>query len=82
MLFNLMKGEVGEAIKKYGAENPPPPAQVFTIRNAPGEGNLHYVQKVFKGAFEVRCQDHSHTISTLTGTSLMSSFLPDPRRSL
>jgi len=53
MLFNLMKGEVGEAIKKYGAENPPPPAQVFTIRNAPGEGNLHYVQKVFKGAFEV-----------------------------
>ncbi|BCR88942.1 mannosyl-oligosaccharide glucosidase [Aspergillus chevalieri] len=52
MLFNLMKGEVGEAIKKYGAENPPPPAQVFTIRNAPGEGNLHYVQKVFKGAFE------------------------------
>jgi len=53
-MFNLMKGEVGEAIRKYGAENPPPPAQVFTIRNAPGEGNLHYVQKVFKGAFEVR----------------------------
>jgi mannosyl-oligosaccharide glucosidase len=54
-----MKGEVGEAIKKYGAENPPPPAQVFTIRNAPGEGNLHYVQKVFKGAFEVHFQDHT-----------------------
>ena len=48
-----MKNEVSETIKKYGAESPPPPAQVFTTKHAPGEGNLHYVQKVFKGAFEV-----------------------------
>lgn len=53
MLFNLMKSEVGETIKKHGAENPPPPSQIYTIKNAPGEGNLHYVQKVFKGTFEV-----------------------------
>lgn len=55
MLFNMMKSEVSETIKKHGPDSPPPPAQVFTIKNAPGEGNLHYVQKVFKGPFEVCC---------------------------
>lgn len=53
MLFNIMKTEVSETIEKHGAENPPPPSQVYTIKHAPGEGNLHFVQKVFKGAFEV-----------------------------
>ena len=55
MLFNIMKNEVSETIKKYAADSPPPPAQVFTTKHAPGEGNLHYVQKVFKSAFEVWC---------------------------
>ncbi|THC98174.1 hypothetical protein EYZ11_002330 [Aspergillus tanneri] len=53
VLFSQMKGEVNKIIQKYGAENPPPPSQVFTIKNVPGEGNLHLVQKVFKGEFEV-----------------------------
>ncbi|KAA8643296.1 mannosyl-oligosaccharide glucosidase [Aspergillus tanneri] len=52
VLFSQMKGEVNKIIQKYGAENPPPPSQVFTIKNVPGEGNLHLVQKVFKGEFE------------------------------
>ncbi|KAI9934044.1 Processing alpha glucosidase I [Aspergillus wentii] len=52
ILFSQMKNEVSECIQKYGAENPPPPSQVFTIKHIPGEGNIHMVQKVFKGAFE------------------------------
>lgn len=49
-----MKTEVDAYFKKYTAENPPPPPQVFTIANVPKEGNIHLVQKVFQGAFEVR----------------------------
>ncbi|RJE25152.1 mannosyl-oligosaccharide glucosidase [Aspergillus sclerotialis] len=52
ILFTRMKGEVDNYIQNYGAENPPPPAQVFTIKNTPGDGNMHLVQKVFQGAFE------------------------------
>lgn len=48
-----MKKEVEKYIQDYGPENPPPPAQVFTIKNSPGDGNIHFVQKVFQGAFEV-----------------------------
>lgn len=48
-----MKGEVNEIIQKYGPDNPPPPPQVFSIKNIPGDGNIHLVQKVFKGEFEV-----------------------------
>ncbi|KAL4779987.1 glycoside hydrolase [Aspergillus varians] len=52
LLFTQMKKAVEETVGKYGADNPPPPAQVFTINNAPGDGNLQLVQKVFTGAFE------------------------------
>lgn len=54
ILFTQMKPEVEETVQKYGAEDPPPPAQLFTIKHAPGEGNAHLVQKVFTGPFEVR----------------------------
>lgn len=40
-------------VAKHGAENAPPPWQTFTITNDIQEGNLHYVQKVFEGNFEV-----------------------------
>lgn len=40
-------------VAKHGAENAPPPWQTFTIANDIQEGNLHFVQKVFEGAFEV-----------------------------
>ncbi|KAF4221403.1 hypothetical protein CNMCM8980_003465 [Aspergillus fumigatiaffinis] len=52
ILFAQMKSEVNEMIQRFGQENPPPPAQVFTVKNAPGDGNIHLIQKVFKGAFE------------------------------
>lgn len=49
-----MKEEVDNYIKKYGDQDTPPPWQVFTIANKPGRGNVHIVQKVFEGSFQVR----------------------------
>lgn len=48
-----MKEEIEPTIKEYGTENPPPPAQLFTVKHQPGDGNIHFVQKVFTGPFEV-----------------------------
>lgn len=48
-----MKEQVDGYVAKYGADNPPPPWQVFTIGNEIRDGNLHLMQKVFMGAFEV-----------------------------
>lgn len=52
VLFGHMKGQVDQLVAKYGEENPPPPAQVYTIQHLPGPGNIHMIQKVFEGAFE------------------------------
>ncbi|KAG2418827.1 hypothetical protein HFD88_001928 [Aspergillus terreus] len=52
IMFAQMKESVNEMVAKYGQENPPPPAQVFTIKHSPGDGNIQLVQKVFRGAFE------------------------------
>ena len=49
-----MKPEVEALVKEFGQDNPPPPAQMFTIKHSPGEGNVHLVQKVFKGPFQVK----------------------------
>ena len=54
-----MKAQIDEYIAKYGNENSPPPWQTFTIANEVRDGNLHLVQKVFEGAFEV---GHRHTL--------------------
>ena len=48
-----MKQEIDGYIAKYGDKNSPPPWQVFTIANDIRDGNLHLIQKVFEGAFEV-----------------------------
>ena len=48
-----MKPVIDEYIQKYGAENSPPPWQTFTVSHKPGPGNLHVIQKVFEGPFEV-----------------------------
>lgn len=53
LTFTLMKLEIDAVIQKYGAEQLPPPPQLFTIANRPGEGNTHLIQKVFRGSFEV-----------------------------
>jgi hypothetical protein len=31
-----------------------PLAEGFTVPNHPGKGNMHFIQKAIKGAFEVR----------------------------
>lgn len=64
ILFTHMKTEVDGYFKKYGTEKAPPPPQVFTIANAPKDGNIHFVQKVFQGAFEVCCIDYFHDIGS------------------
>lgn len=51
-LFGKLKEQIDEYIERYGEENPPPPYQIYTIKHAPDEGNLHLVQKVFEGDFE------------------------------
>jgi mannosyl-oligosaccharide glucosidase len=52
VLFAHMKSQIDELLPKYGEENPPPPAQVYTIQHKTGRGNIHMVQKVFEGPFE------------------------------
>lgn len=48
-----MKEEIDAMIAQYGQENAPPPWATFAIANDIKEGNMHVVQKVFEGAFEV-----------------------------
>ncbi|KAI4244686.1 MAG: hypothetical protein L6R40_002890 [Gallowayella cf. fulva] len=59
LLFQHMKTEIDEMISLYGKENAPPPWQILTIANSVKEGNMHFVQKVFDGAFEVSVKLHA-----------------------
>ncbi|KAJ5248878.1 mannosyl-oligosaccharide glucosidase [Penicillium chermesinum] len=52
IMFLNMKKEVEAGIEQWGSGNAPPPAQLFTIKPSPGDGNVHMVQKVFTGPFE------------------------------
>jgi mannosyl-oligosaccharide glucosidase len=52
ILFKNLKEQIDEYIATYGEENPPPPPQAYTLKNQPGGGNLHMIQKVFEGDFE------------------------------
>ncbi|TAQ90710.1 hypothetical protein B7494_g998 [Chlorociboria aeruginascens] len=52
ILFQSLKAEIDRYLETYGEENAPPPEQVYTIKNSPGTGNLHMIQKVFEGNFE------------------------------
>lgn len=52
LLFQEMKTSMEQTFAIYGQDDPPPPFQVYTINHKPGPGNLHFIQKVFEGAFE------------------------------
>ncbi|KAF2267600.1 glycoside hydrolase [Lojkania enalia] len=52
ILYGHLKSQIDALISKYPEDNPPPPAQVYTIQHSPGRGNFHLVQKVFEGPFE------------------------------
>lgn len=53
IMFAMLKEQIDEYIQKYTQENPPPPCQLYTLKSEAGPGNVHFVQKVFEGAFEV-----------------------------
>ena len=57
IILTHMKEEIDKMVAVYGAENAPPPWSTFTIPNNVQEGNMHVVQKVFEGAFEVSIQN-------------------------
>ena len=48
-----MKEVIDGMIERYGQDNAPPPWSIFTMPNDIGPGNMHIVQKVFEGPFEV-----------------------------
>ncbi|KAK8031670.1 mannosyl-oligosaccharide glucosidase [Apiospora arundinis] len=52
LLFTQLKKSIDIIVEKYGAENAPPPWQVYRVANSPAEGNVQMVQKTFEGAFE------------------------------
>ncbi|ORY10249.1 glycoside hydrolase [Clohesyomyces aquaticus] len=52
ILFAHLKSQIDAMLPQYAEDNPPPPAQIYTIEHKPGPGNLHLVQKTFEGAFE------------------------------
>jgi hypothetical protein len=77
ILFAQMKREVEANVQKYGNENPPNPAQIFTVPHGPSDGNIHMIQKVFKGSFEV-CNERNGFTYMLTSCSSIFSSRPDP----
>lgn len=52
VMFSSMKDGVDAYIEKYTQENMPPPFQTYRIKNSPGIGNIHLIQKTFEGPFE------------------------------
>lgn len=48
-----MKKYIEAAVEKFGEGNVPPPPALLTLTNTQGGGNIHYIQKVFRGSFEV-----------------------------
>ncbi|KAF3920501.1 hypothetical protein ABW20_dc0107870 [Dactylellina cionopaga] len=52
ILFLELKTRFEKIMAHFGAENLPPPWQTMTFPPSYGEGNVHFVQKVFEGPFE------------------------------
>ncbi|KAH8652537.1 glycoside hydrolase [Xylariales sp. PMI_506] len=52
ILFKQLKIGIDGIIEEYGAENVPPPWQVYQLKNQPGVGNVQMIQKIFEGSFE------------------------------
>ena len=66
IILSQMKEEIDAMIAQYGEDNPPPPWGTFTIANDVKEGNMHVVQKVFEGPFEVSWCSNSLSFYLLT----------------
>lgn len=64
IFFTHLKKEIDELIGKWGTENTPPPWQAFTMANDIKKGNMHFVQKVFEGPFEVSALHSTISLET------------------
>jgi len=69
-------------LERFGKDAHPPPWQTFTIGNVYDRGNLHMVQKVYEGAFEVSYGGFKLKIETDMVPSLMCYTHPSQRLSL
>ena len=75
-----MKEGIDAMIAQYGQENAPPPWATFTMTNDIKEGNMHVVQKVFEGPFEVSwCSPAAVGLSTDLHRSLTLYILQRQR---
>ena len=70
-----MKEVIDGLIDQYGQENAPPPWSIFTMPNDVGPGNMHIVQKVFEGPFEVNDPLLCHDVAANRKESLTLSTL-------
>lgn len=52
LLFYTLQHKVNELTKKYSQSDMPPPEWVFTVGVGYGPGNMHFMQRVYEGAFE------------------------------
>ncbi|KAI1005259.1 putative mannosyl-oligosaccharide glucosidase [Podosphaera aphanis] len=69
-LFKGLKEHIDKYVEKYGQQNPPPPAQIYTVLHNPGNGNLHLIQKVFEGDFEFDVLFQSGSLGLPTSSDL------------
>lgn len=51
-IVEVISERVRRLIEKWGQDNLPPPAHVYSLDNGMG-GGLHVIQKTFQGDFEV-----------------------------
>ncbi|KAK8058662.1 glycoside hydrolase [Apiospora phragmitis] len=52
LVFTQLKKTVDMIVERFGAENAPPPWQVYQVDHDPAEGNVQMIQKTFEGPFE------------------------------
>lgn len=83
------KGLLGQQINtelegykgRFTEETFPPPEQVFTISNDPGQGNYHLIQKVFEGQFEFDVLFSSSSAGEPLTSSKLDSIIPEHSKS-
>ena len=53
LFLGRLRQSIDAVRERFGEDNPPPPAQFFTIdTNDQKSGNTHFIQKVFRGNFQ------------------------------
>jgi mannosyl-oligosaccharide glucosidase len=63
LLFMKLREKFQALQAKYANDDHPPAWQTFVVKPEFGPGNLHFVQKVFEGSFEVSFTKIQSTVS-------------------